>query len=1213
LKTAGGLEFLQLNMHHCKSAALNLRQTFDVGCTDIAMIQEPYSYKNHIKGLNSKVGSILVGTRTGKPRACMFVSNDIQASILQEFSDPDQVTVRITYKRNETEQTLICCSVYCPFDSINPPPSEMLRATVAFAETNNIPIIIGCDANSHHVAWGSTDTNSRGTALLEYVASSKLEILNRGNEPTFVTRSRSEVIDISLSSSAIWQDIVDWRVTREISVSDHRIIRFKMLADPTIPRQYRNPLSTDWTRYKDELAWGLNGWNCNIETTNDIEINVSLMQKAIIAAYEASCPLRTVKPGRNTPYWSSDLAKLRKAARKAWNHRNRDPEGYKIATREYSKSLRKAERVSFKKFSSEVDGVKPTARLQKILSKDNSYQIGNFRLPSGEFTRSDQEVAAHLLETHFPGCEPISENFVSTPDAVVPPSEEDWLEASRIISEDKIRWSIAGFGPFKTAGEDGIFPALLKHGIEILIVPLQRIFTACLALGYIPKPWRKVKVIFIPKPGRDSYEMAKAFRPISLTSFFLKTMERIIDQYIRTGPLKRSPLHESQHAYQRSKSCETALHDLVSRIEVALNHKIFAFGTFLDVEGAFDNASFDSMITASYDHTVDNMTTKWIDSMLKYRAVRAEIRGVSSTMKVRRGCPQGGVLSPLLWNMVIDSLLRRLEEQGLWAQGFADDVVILINGKYLGTVCELMQSALLIVQEWCEQVGLSVNPNKTTAILFTNKRNLNGYKTPIIFGKELELQNQVKYLGVILDSKLNWNCHIDHRLRKATIALWQCRRAIGKTWGLKPKVVYWIYTSIVRPILTFAAILWWKKTTQQTVNRKIGSLQRLACLCVTGSMRSTPTSALEALLSLPPLSIFIEKESRQAAYRLKCIGKINRTSIGHSVILSRMTEENPVLLAPCDKIEPTNVFGRRFSVEFPSRSDWADQKSILPTESEAFFTDGSLVNGQAGAGVYSESQDTGESYALGTLVTVFQSEVYAILMCSEKCRDLRLQNKIICICSDSRASLLALSSYTISSSIVSQCWLSLQELSSDNRVRLYWVPGHCDINGNEKADELARQGSGSNFCGPEPCLPLSTSITRQKTKEWANNTHSRLWNENSGCRQSKQWIAQPQLKVTKYLLNLSRNRLRILVSLITGHCCLNSHLHKMELTSSPICGACSIEAESAFHFLCVCPTLAILRTRVMGKPIINALEFKEIPASDILRFASLSGRFGSDP
>jgi hypothetical protein len=93
--------------------------------------------------------------------------------------------------------------------------------------------------------------------------------------------------------------------------------------------------------------------------------------------------------------------------------------------------------------------------------------------------------------------------------------------------------------------------------------------------------------------------------------------------------------------------------------------------------------------------------------------------------------------------------------------------------------------------------------------------------------------------------------------------------------------------------------------------------------------------------------------------------------------------------------------------------------------------------------------------------------------------------------------------------------------------------------------------------------------------------------------------------VTKYLLNLLRNRLSILVSLITGHYCLG-------FTPNPICGACSIEAESAFHFVCVCPALAIFRTRIMDKPIINALKFAEIVPSDILRFASLSGRFCSD-
>jgi hypothetical protein len=137
-------------------------------------------------GLNTKQGSFLVGTRLVKPRACILVSNDIQASLLQEFSDSDMVAVRITYKRNKIEHT-ICCSVYLPFDAPDPPPSVMLRSVVAFAEANNIQIKIGCDANSHHVAWGSTDTNSRGAAALEYIASSNLEFLNRGNELTFIT------------------------------------------------------------------------------------------------------------------------------------------------------------------------------------------------------------------------------------------------------------------------------------------------------------------------------------------------------------------------------------------------------------------------------------------------------------------------------------------------------------------------------------------------------------------------------------------------------------------------------------------------------------------------------------------------------------------------------------------------------------------------------------------------------------------------------------------------------------------------------------------------------------------------------------------------------------------------------------------------------------------------------------------------------------------
>jgi hypothetical protein len=148
---------------------------------------------------------------------------------------------------------------------------------------------------------------------------------------------------------------------------------------------------------------------------------------------------------------------------------------------------------------------------------------------------------------------------------------------------------------------------------------------------------------------------------IFLTSFLLKTMERLVDQSIRMGPLKRFPLERSQHAYQRGRSSETALHVLVSRIESALGHKILALGAFL----VFDNTSLETMDRACADYELNFTISRWIAAMLSNRMVRAEIRGVSSTIMVRRSCSQGSVLSPLLWNMIINSLLGRLNNESL--------------------------------------------------------------------------------------------------------------------------------------------------------------------------------------------------------------------------------------------------------------------------------------------------------------------------------------------------------------------------------------------------------------------------------------------------------------------------------------------------------------------------------------------------------------------
>jgi hypothetical protein len=126
-----------------------------------------------------------------------------------------------------------------------------------------------------------------------------------------------------------------------------------------------------------------------------------------------------------------------------------------------------------------------------------------------------------------------------------------------------------------------------------------------MAYGLIPTAWRQVKVTFIPKPGKLDYTEAKAYRPISMSSFLLKTMDKLVDKHVRDGVLRIHPLHHNQHAHQKGKSTETAFHNVVTRIEYAMEYKDIALGAFLDIEGAFDTTSFDTIKQAAERHFIE--------------------------------------------------------------------------------------------------------------------------------------------------------------------------------------------------------------------------------------------------------------------------------------------------------------------------------------------------------------------------------------------------------------------------------------------------------------------------------------------------------------------------------------------------------------------------------------------------------------------------------
>lgn len=136
-------------------------------------------------------------------------------------------------------------------------------------------------------------------------------------------------------------------------------------------------------------------------------------------------------------------------------------------------------------------------------------------------------------------------------------------------------------------------------------------------MGYVPEAWRTAFAVFIPKPGKKTYAEAKAYRPISLSTLLLKALEKVmVDRHIRDGALIEKPLNAHQHAYQPGKSCETALHDLVLRVKKALYHKNIALAAFIDIQGAFDNASFNAIELATERHGIDDTTHRWLNNML---------------------------------------------------------------------------------------------------------------------------------------------------------------------------------------------------------------------------------------------------------------------------------------------------------------------------------------------------------------------------------------------------------------------------------------------------------------------------------------------------------------------------------------------------------------------------------------------------------------------
>ena len=256
------------------------------------------------------------------------------------------------------------------------------------------------------------------------------------------------------------------------------------------------------------------------------------------------------------------------------------------------------------------------------------------------------------------------------------------------------------------------------------------------------------------------------------------------------------------------------------------------------MDAAFSSASIKGIIRSMERLEVQPIYLKWSEHMLSNRTVTAYLNDKSASKEVDNGTPQGGILSTDYWNGDGDDLVTRLSaEPTTEINNFADDFSDLGVGFCEHTIARNIQQNIYKSKEWAAENGLRFNASKSKLMLFTKRKKYKKSKI-LLYGQELEYVKEIKYLGLTLDDKLTWTKHIQNTTIKATNCFMQCRAMMGKTWGLTPYICKWMYTALIRPIMSYGCMIRINSTYKASHIKKLRRVQRKACLSAPNAMNS---------------------------------------------------------------------------------------------------------------------------------------------------------------------------------------------------------------------------------------------------------------------------------------------------------------------------------------------------------------------------------------
>ena len=768
-------------------------------------------------------------------------------------------------------------------------------------------IILTGDFNARHFSWGDKLCDKYGNKLVEVIDNKKYTVCTSAT-PTFLATKNngSSIIDLFLVSNNIVESIQRCYTNEEVELhsgSPNRghvpvIAEIETFSDtsknPVIEKLDMSTMKWDkWTQYiEDKITTELN----EFENETNPEFLWLKLDEFISESTNLFCKTKK-SSSHSKPYWTPALTVLSRNLRKArknYIYRNTD---FNLQKFQEAKTLFDDERkltcenflIDTAKNLNAAQAQKFWKDFNKIFKKKAKQKVDPLINEDGEFLTENTELDQCLFGVFFEGRHLIEENFDDAfyreinniydrimadeyNDESTEELENSIYELNRDITIQEIKKSIRTTG--KSLDNYKFHPLMLKNLGENSMKVLQKIFNLCLRKHIWL--WNKAHVIFLRKPGKDSYSKPGSYRPICITAYIGKLLENIITIRIETLIIQIGRTDPNQEGFSARKNTIRYLSRLHLGIEDDIENNLTTLGLFVDFEKAFDSVWKRGLMVKLHDIGITGDVAKLINDFLFSRKIKLNINGELGIERdsAEYGLPQGSVISPVLFKIyVMDFVSELLENPHVQILKFADDGTLKISAEDSNTCIQNLNIALESLKNWSQKWRLKINcdKNKTEIICFNSAE---GDKSliPMTFklgNKEIHRVNETKVLGVIIDEHLTYKSHSE-MIQKALLGRWAtiCRYA-NKHWGFRTHVMMLLLRTLFLSKIWYADHIWQTMRNMAEINKLLYRMMK----SIIGAVLNIKQNIAEIILGIPPIHI------QTKIHSVKHFLKINNTPV----------------------------------------------------------------------------------------------------------------------------------------------------------------------------------------------------------------------------------------------------------------------------------------------------------------------------------------------